>query len=224
MGPFSSLSVEELVRRCARSGEIAAWEEFVCRFHRLIAKVILRTCNRHGGSTNQAVDELIQDTYLKLCADNFRLLREFDHRHPAAFLGYLQVVARNVARDYFKSLKRRDDDVEPLPEGFVVAASDKTAGSQKMIERNALIEQVDRYLELCAKGPDQDRNRRVFWLRHSAGLTAAEIARLPGINLTDKGVESLDLRLVNCLRERMAGKLEKPKQDPDEGILPAESF
>src|SRR5215469_6204938 len=82
MGPFSSLSVEELVRKCAHSGEIAAWEEFVCRFHRLIAKIILRTCTRHGGSTNQTVDELIQDTYLKLCADNYRLLREFDHRHP----------------------------------------------------------------------------------------------------------------------------------------------
>lgn len=212
---------------CSDSGEVGAWEEFVRRFHRLIAKIILRTCNRFGSSTNQIVDELIQDTYVKLCADDFRLLRDFDHRHPAAFLGYLQVVARNVALDYFKSLKRKHDQVEPLPEGPGLAASDETAGSQKKIERNALIEQIDQHLELCAKGPDRDRNRRVFWLRHSAGLTAAEIANLPGINLTGKGVESLDLRLMNCLRERIAsGRRERSdtKQNPDEGILPAESF
>ena len=226
MGPYSSLSVEELVRRCANSGEIAAWEEFVRRFHRLIAKVILRTCDRFGDSSNRTVDDLIQDTYLKLCAHHFRLLREFDHRHPNAFLGFLQVVARNVARDFFKR-KRIETDVEPLPEYHTPGLNLKSPDDHLLVERKLLIQEVERHVDVCVKGPDQDRNRRIFWLRHQAGLSAAEIARLPGINLTHKGVESLNMRILHCVRERMAArKPEQPdtKPKPDEGILPAESF
>jgi RNA polymerase sigma-70 factor, ECF subfamily len=226
MGPYSSLSVEELVRRCAASGEIAAWEEFVRRFHRLIAKVILRTCNRFGDSSNQTVDDLIQDTYLKLCAHQFRLLRGFDHRHPNAFLGFLQVVARNVARDFFKR-KRIEDDVEPLPEGHTKVLNLHSPDDHLMMERKLLIEEVERHVDVCVKGTDEGRNRRIFWLRHHAGLSAAEIARLPGINLTHKGVESLDMRILHCVRERMAAqKPARPdaKPNPDEGILTAESF
>ena len=36
---YLGLSVEDLVRACAQTGEPAAWEEFVRRFHRLIATV-----------------------------------------------------------------------------------------------------------------------------------------------------------------------------------------
>jgi len=38
---YSALSAGELVRQCARSADKAAWEEFVRRFHRLIAGVVL---------------------------------------------------------------------------------------------------------------------------------------------------------------------------------------
>src|SRR5258708_37960704 len=102
MDPYSSLTVEELVRRCAHAGDVAAWEEFVRRFHRLFAKVILRACSTLTDSSKESVDDIIQDTYLKACANGFRLLREFDHRHPNAFVGVLQVVATNLARDPFK--------------------------------------------------------------------------------------------------------------------------
>src|SRR5215469_10072953 len=224
MDVYSSLSVEELVRRCADSGEIEAWEEFVRRFHRLIAKVIVRTCQRFGDSSNRTVDELIQDTYLKLCVHHFRLLREFDHRHPNAFLGFIQVVARNVARDYCKR-KRIEDGLEPLPEGYAPGLNFKGSDEHTIIERKLLIEEVGRHVDVCVKGPDEVRNRRIFWLRHRAGLSAAEIARLPGIKLTHKGVESLNLRILHCVRERMAvQKPERPdgKPKPDEGILTAE--
>ena len=230
MGAYSSLSVEELLQRCAQSGDVAAWEEFVRRFHRLIAKVILRTCIRFGDLSSETVDDLIQETYLKLSANDFRVLREFEHRHPNAFVGFLQVLAVNIAKDHFKSIrspKHGADHVDPAPEGFVAPAAEGSAGSVKTMERNVLIAEISRCVDACVTGPDAERNRTIFWLRFRVGLSAASIASLPGINLTEKGVESLVSRILRDVRTRV-GALNAARPSvlhkADEGILPLESF
>ena len=145
MESYSSLSIEELVRRCSASRSADAWEEFVRRFHRLIATVILRTAARLGDSSRQTVDDLIQETYLKLCADDFRILRSFEQQRPDAFIGYVKVVAANVARDHFKSFhtrKRGAGHVEQLEVDFVPLAGDDSAGSPQSIERAVLIRKL----------------------------------------------------------------------------------
>src|ERR1700678_966659 len=122
MMSYSSMSIEELIRQCSHSHTPQAWEEFVRRFHRLIATVILRTASRLGDSSKQTVDDLIQETYLKLCADDFRILRSFEQQHPDAFTGYIKVVTANVVRDHFKSAhtkKRGAGHLEQLEEDFV---------------------------------------------------------------------------------------------------------
>jgi RNA polymerase sigma-70 factor, ECF subfamily len=228
---YSSLSVEDLVRRCCASGGIAAWEEFVRRFHRLIAKMVLRAAVRFGDSSTQTVDDLIQETYLKLCSDNYRILREFEHRHPDAFIGYVQVVAANVARDHFKasySKKRGANQVEGIPDDAVLASREDSAGSPRAIERAVLIEEIQRHLDLIVTGADKDRNRQIFWFYYRAGLSSGAIAALPGIGLSTKGVESLILRITRELRERMAYMTQASEPGMSkaarEGILPAESF
>jgi RNA polymerase sigma-70 factor (ECF subfamily) len=45
-----------------------------------------------------------------------------------------------------------------------------------------------------------ERDRNLFWLYYLQGLTAEEIAELPGIGLTCKGVESALRRVTRCLR------------------------
>lgn len=230
MENYSTVSIEELARQCCISGEIAAWEEFVRRFHRLIAKVVMRGAARFGDSSKQTVDDLIQETYLKFCANNCSLLRNFEHRHPEAFLGYVQVVAANVVRDHFKSSyskKRGADRVEGISEDFVPVAGDDSAGSPRAIERSVLIQEVQRHLDDCIAGADQDRNGRIFWLYYRVGLSAGAIAALPGTGLTTKGVESLILRLTRELRARMAARKRIDREKTvgsNEGVLPAESF
>src|SRR5271166_2252514 len=227
MAATSSESIEDLLRRCAVSGDLAAWEEFVRRFHRLIAKVVLRTATRFGEASTGVVDDLIQETYLKCCADNFRVLIEFDHRHPESFVGYLQVLAANVVRDYFKSAysqKRGANQVESISEDFTPSAITDGAGSPGSIERGILINEVRSHLELCIEGRDKDRNRRIFWLYYRVGLSAAAISILPGIGLSTKGVESLILRMTKEVRERMLAPKpasRRTKQNPGEGILSA---
>ena len=228
MESYSSISIEELVRRCSASRSAEAWEEFVRRFHRLIATVILRTANRLGDSSKQTVDDLIQETYLKLCADNFRVLRSFEQQHPDAFTGYVKVVAANVVRDHFKSFhtqKRGAGQLEQLEDGFVPAAAENSVGSPASIERAVLIHEITRQLELCVAGPEQERNSQIFWLHYRAGLSARAIAELPGIGLTTKGVESIILRITKELRERLAeprvvGVHDQIQPGP-EGFVPA---
>jgi RNA polymerase sigma-70 factor, ECF subfamily len=230
MNRYFSISIDELVRLCSESGEEAAWEEFVRRFHRLIATVVLRLASRLGDSSKETVDDLIQETYLKLCAKQFRVLRNFEQRHPDAFIGYIKVVAANVVRDHFKisrSEKRGLNKATETPEDFVAVAGENALGGPKSMERIVLMRQVERYLEDCLSGEDRDRNARIFWLYYRAGLSAGAIASLPGTSLTTKGVESLIFRITKELRERMVDAKRGPgqnTQDASEGILPAESF
>jgi RNA polymerase sigma-70 factor (ECF subfamily) len=227
---LSSVSIEDLLRRCCSSGNVAAWEEFVRRFHRLIATIVLRTANKWGDSSRQTADDLIQETYLKLCANNYRILREFEHRDGGAFVGYIKVLTANVVRDHFKSSyskKRGANQVEGIPEGFVPAAGVDSAGSSKAIERSVLIQEVQRHLDGLVAGEDQERNNMVFWLYYRAGLSATAIAELPRIGLTTKGVESLILRITRELREQMTGLKSRGasiKRGAIEGISSAESF
>jgi RNA polymerase sigma-70 factor, ECF subfamily len=230
MENYSLLSIEELVRRCSASRSADAWEEFIRRFHRLIATVVLRTASRLGDSSRQTVDDLIQETYLKLCADDFRILRNFQEQRPDAFIGYVKVVAANVVRDHFKSsysLKRGAGHVEQFSVDYVPLALDGTTGSQQFIERAVLIEEISRLLDLCIPGPDQERNVQIFWLHYRAGLSARAIADLPGMMLTTKGVESIILRITRELRVRMAersGAVSSAAPNTGEGLLPAQSF
>jgi RNA polymerase sigma-70 factor (ECF subfamily) len=191
---------------------------------------VLRTASRLGDSSTQTVDDLIQETYLKLCGENFRLLREFDQRHTDSFLGFVRVVAANVVRDHFKSShskKRGANQVESISEDFVPSAEEGAAGSSKAIERAVLIDEIGRHLDLCISGADRDRNAMIFWLYYRAGLSAGAIAALPGLGLSTKGVESLLLRITRELRHRMTSsqpRASKVARDPSEGFLPSESL
>ncbi len=199
------MSLEELIRACAETGDESAWAEFVRRFQPLIAGVAMRTAQRWGNSSPQVVDDLIQDTYLKVCTEPGRLLTVFDASAPDAFYGYLKVVTTNVVHDYFRARHTRKRDVqheEPLETSQVSAtASD---GTPDRIEKSVLISEIGVVLEDLTNGKHQQRDCMVFWLHYRQGLTSQAIAQLPGVELSVKGVETLLHRLVRQVRERLA--------------------
>ena len=57
-------------------------------------------------------------------------------------------------------------------------------------------------------------------------MTAKDISALPTIGLSDKGVESVIVRMIRLLRERMVGmQIQIGSKSPGEkGFLPAESY
>jgi RNA polymerase sigma-70 factor (ECF subfamily) len=200
------MSLEELIQACAENGDAAAWEEFVKRFHDMIAAVVLRTAQRWRNVSTALVDDLIQETYLKICGDRMRLLSEFQPHHPEAFYGYLKVITANVVHDYFRaqhSHKRGSGRTETsIDEPFSDMPATVSVGED--IHRQILLKEVD--AALCAGTPDekQARDRIIFWLYYRYGLTAQAIARLPSISLTVKGVESVIHKLTRSVRERLA--------------------
>src|SRR5262245_40215761 len=205
---WASLSAEDLVRKCIESGEAAAWDEFMRRFHPHIARVVLRVARRWGVSSPQLIDEWVQETYLKLCADNFSVLRKFKSQHEDAFYGYLKVVTANCVHDICKAAHSAKRDfgapqVEHDPEIMATADSSKAPAAAQIIERQILLQEFDALLGKLAQGPNLERDRRVFWLYYRTGLTASAIAILPSIGLTTKGVESTIFRLTRLLRDEM---------------------
>ena len=137
---------------------------------------------------------------------NADLLHAFAQEHPEAIEGYIRMIACNVARDDFKarySQKRgagRDqeslNDIDP-------SGGSGTLGSADTMEREILLKQIDACLGKCAAGPDEERDRTIFWLYYQQGMSARAIAALPTVGLTPKGVESAILRLTRLVRERM---------------------
>ena len=222
---YRDLSPEELVRACTSSGTEEAWEEFVRRFHTLVATVAFRVAARWGPTSRELVDELVQETYLKLCAGDCRILRSFEPRHSGSFFGFLKVVTANVVRDHFKSersAKRGGNRESPdeLRESTMDTSVPKPAFEAG--EKRVLLRELDTSLREIAHGPHSERDRRIFWLYYRVGLTADAISALPSIDLSVKGVESTIFRLNRLLRERLVSQV---SARPDsEGIRRSKSF
>jgi RNA polymerase sigma-70 factor, ECF subfamily len=204
------MSLEELIKACAEGDNPAAWEEFIRHFHRLIAAVVRRTARRWGSDSPELVDDLIQETYLKIYAGRKRLLSEFTPQHPKAFYGYLRVITENVVNDYFRakcSQKRWSGQPEAsIDDSPIVAHAAITNLPAEDVFRNLQLNEVERALSLCIAGVERERDRTIFWLYYLDGVSAAAIARLPSISLKVKGVESVIHRLTRCVRERLCGE------------------
>jgi RNA polymerase sigma factor (sigma-70 family) len=224
------MSPEEVVQACLQTGAPAAWEEFVRRFQRLIATVALRTARRWDRATPDVVDELVQETFLKLCDQDARLLRSFDPRHKDALFGYIKVVTANLVHDHFRELNSQKRGAGVLAgswdTGQDSGVAEPAAGSgARWMERQVLIGEIDAHLRAITEGTNAARDRRIFWLHYRVGLTSNAIAGMAGIGLTIKGVESTLLRLTRQLRQRLATRTPRAGKDlADEGIQASESF
>jgi RNA polymerase sigma-70 factor (ECF subfamily) len=206
--PHRNLSATELVRACVDSADREAWGEFVRRFQPTIAAVALRTARRWGEASPLVLEDLVQETFMKLCGENRRLLREFEPQHEESFYGYLKVVATRVVHDYFKrshAAKRRSADPPPRRSAEDEPPEPVDASATEQIERQTLFGEIERRLKALDFGPASERDRRIFGLYYRAGMSARAIADLPGMELTIKGVESTIFRITRLLREELAG-------------------
>jgi RNA polymerase sigma-70 factor (ECF subfamily) len=224
------LSTIELIRACAESNESAAWEDFVSRFHRAIALSVIYTANQWSDVPRHVVDDLVQETYLKLCADKCRLLLAFAIQTPDGITAYLKATAANVVHDYFKARlaqKRGAGRVQQSLGDIDPSAGNQATGSPGAMEREVLMTQIDQCLQSCLPAADQERDRLIFWLHYQQGMSAKAIASLPGVGLTPKGVESAILRLTQLIRRQVVSLRQEQAARTDstpKGFRPAESY
>jgi RNA polymerase sigma factor (sigma-70 family) len=209
---YQDLSTEELVRECAERPNNEAWAEFRKRFNRLIAGVVIKCCIEWGDSSPATVEDVIQDVYTKLCDNSSALLKNFVSRHPDAFLGYLKMIAASVAYDHFRGEHAEKRDVKNTV-GLDEAANQVhgSYGTSKDAEMVILLNEINRLL----RQRFTQKEITIFWLYYRQGLTSKEIASIPSINLTVKGVESVIFRMTSYVKRSLA---EKPDSQATTGI------
>jgi RNA polymerase sigma-70 factor (ECF subfamily) len=223
---YSVLSATELFSLCASGGDAACWREFIRRFNPVIARSVFRIAVRHGTTDRSLIDDLVQETYLKICSNECKLLRTFTAQGPDSTFGFLKVVAASVAQDFFKSRFAE----KRAPEATATSAEETTDPAPKcpqnelnQTERAVLVDQIDRKLRAVVPAGELQRARTVFWLYYRSGLTASAIASLPAVELTTKGVESLLFRLTRLVRESLS-EAGNTHADSKKGFQQAESF
>ena len=202
------LTAQELVQLCLETNDEALWVEFVRRYRPLISGVIAKRYRRHTLTlpSPALIDDLTQDTYVKICANEFRALRTFDYRHENALLGFLKVVASNVVEDYVRRMysEKHGSGNEDLDIEQVTSMQPACSGGAENAEGKILMEEIKKCLQEQASEANFTRDYAIFWLYYRHGLTAKAIAELPSIRLTVKGVESTLLRLTRAVRAKLA--------------------
>ncbi|PYX72126.1 MAG: RNA polymerase subunit sigma-24, partial [Acidobacteria bacterium] len=98
--------VNLIVRRCI-SGDAAAWQEIVQRYHRRIYNI----CYRFAGSADDAQD-LTQEVFIKM----YRTLSSYDVER-GGFMTWITTITRNLLVDHFRKSKqdRITDSLDATP-------------------------------------------------------------------------------------------------------------
>ena len=131
------------------------------------------------------------------------MLRDFQPEAPGRLFGLLKKVAFSVTQDYFRgglAVKRRAGRETALD-----SYAENTVASPEgvpQVDREILIHQIDEHLTAGVEPATGKRDRQIFWLYYRHGMTTRAIAGIPGIGLTQKGVESAIQRMTNHVRTR----------------------
>jgi len=94
-------------------GDKAAWDRFVIQAApvvRSVARRVLEPARR-----NADLPDVVQDTFVALCRDDFNLLKRFDPAQ-ASLSTYLGVIASRRALDWLRRHQHPQTDLEQVPE------------------------------------------------------------------------------------------------------------
>jgi RNA polymerase sigma-70 factor, ECF subfamily len=209
-------SLVEIVHACLKSREELAWGELIFRLQPAFARIAWRVATGAAGwksaDTNE-VDDIVQEVFLKLGTRGGQTLERVPLENDASVLAYLKAMAGNVARDYFKAKYAGKRGVLQTVGEDSVRVEEFADGPEKLgsAEKYILIKEIDRALKA------DRRERTIFWLYYRQGLTAKEIAVIPVLGLSEKGVESMILRLATGVREGLRLARKKPSLKKGDG-------
>jgi RNA polymerase sigma factor (sigma-70 family) len=91
-------------------GDKGAWEVFVRRYAGLVFAAV-----RAIARETAEVEDLTQEVFLRLCKDDFKLLRGYDPAR-AGLSTWLTIVARSTARDAMRRYRPVSVPIETVPE------------------------------------------------------------------------------------------------------------
>jgi RNA polymerase sigma factor (sigma-70 family) len=140
-------------------GEKGAWEAFVRRYAGLVAAAV-RGVARDPGE----VEDLSQEVFLRLCRNDFRLMRSYDPAR-AGLSTWLTIVARSTARDAMRRHRPVVVPIDAVPESRL--AVDPVEPVRKLKLPEALL---------------SPRQRQILSMLYDREMEVAEIAAALGID------------------------------------------
>ena len=146
--------LDELLR-----GEKEAWGRFVRRYAGLVVAAV-RSVAREAGE----VEDLTQEVFLRLCKDDFRLLRGYDPAR-AGLSTWITIVARSTARDAMRRYRPVSVPIEAVPEGRL--AIDPIEPVPKLKLPEALL---------------SPRQRQILTMLYDRDMEVSEVATALGID------------------------------------------
>ena len=140
-------------------GDKGAWEAFVRRYAGLIAAAV-RGVAREAAE----VEDLAQEVFVRLCKDDFRLLRSYDPTR-AGLSTWITIVARSTARDAMRRHRPVLMTIDAVPEARLAVDPIEPAERLKLPE--ALL---------------SPRQREILTMLYDREMEVAEIANTLGID------------------------------------------
>ena len=140
-------------------GEKAAWDAFVRRYGGLVVAAVRGVASVYGD-----IEDLTQDVFVRLCKDDFRLLRSYDPTR-ASLSTWITIVARSTARDGLRRRRPESVPIDAVPEAQL--AIDPVEPVEKLKLPDALL---------------SPRQREILAMLYDREMEVAEIARALGID------------------------------------------
>ena len=154
---------------------------------------------RYRKCSPAVIDDLTQETYLRLCRNDYRYLRSLREASDEHICAYIRRAATHTAEDYFSSIRaqKRGAGIDAGELSWEPAAGGQTA------EEIMLLTEVESCLD---REVEHARDRAIYRLCRRQGFSPREIAEIPEINLSVKGVESCIRRIDGLLRAKLSGR------------------
>ncbi len=141
------------------SGDRQAWDAFVRRYAGLIVAAVRSVAMVAGD-----IEDFTQEVFVRLCKDDFRLLRSYDPTR-AAISTWLTIVARSTARDGLRRRRAESLPLEAVPEAQL--AVDPVEPVRKLKLPEALL---------------SPRQREILTMLYDREMDVAEVAAALGID------------------------------------------
>ncbi|MDJ0948904.1 MAG: sigma-70 family RNA polymerase sigma factor [Alphaproteobacteria bacterium] len=155
-------SGSEITARLVR-GDKAAWDAFVGRYNPVVFAAVRKVLAR-GQFDAADINDVTQDVFVRLCKEDFRLIRRYEPDR-AALSTWLTVVATSTALDFVRKKRAVRVALDDLPEE--VASVDPVEPQDKLKIPDGLL---------------SPRQALVMELIFERDMDVAEAASLLGVN------------------------------------------